>query len=271
MTPREASIAIARAGYVNLSWRLHRLAAARHSLPGRLTVNVTSHPPRFRTLALTLRSLLAQSIRPDRYLLWIAKADLASLPADVIRLQTDGLEIRTCEDFRSYNKIVPALASDSGDFLVTADDDAYYPRHWLREIAGAYRAGRKEVLCARAHRIRLDERHMPLPYAKWEKNVAPGDASPLLFPTGVGGVLYEPGIFHADVTRTDIFSKLCPTADDIWLYWMAALNGARFRKVGPVRPLVIWVHTQRFGLYEVNRTANDEQIAKMIALYGFPL
>jgi hypothetical protein len=137
-------------------------------------------------------------------------------------------------------------------------------------MVGAYRAGRKEVLCARAHRIRLDERRLPLPYAQWETDVAPGDASQLLFPTGVGGVLYEPGIFHADVTRTDLFSKLCPTADDIWLYWMAALNGAKFRKVGPVRPLVIWVRTQRFGLYEVNRTANDEQIAKMIALYGFP-
>jgi hypothetical protein len=83
-------------------------------------------------------------------------------------------------------------------------------------------------------------------------------------------VLYEPGIFHADVTRSDIFLDLCPTGDDVWLYWMAALNGARFRKVGPKRREINWADSQRVSLFAVNRTANDEQIAKMMTRYGLP-
>jgi hypothetical protein len=268
----EPSIAVAAAEYVNLSWRRHRRQSTPHSLPGRLTVTLTSYPPRYSTLGLTLRSLLAQSVRPDQIYLWIAEADVASLPEKITRLRTDGLVIRACEDLRSYKKIIPALALGNDDFLLTADDDIYYPRHWLREIVGAYRAGRKEVICVRAHRIRLDARGMPLPYSQWENEVATGGDPRLLFPTGAGGVLYEPGIFNAEVTRTEIFRNLCPTGDDVWLYWMAALNGARFRKIGPWKKLIEWPHSQHVTLWrDINRTANDEQITNMIARYGFPV
>jgi hypothetical protein len=103
--------------------------------------------------------------------------------------------------------------------------------------------------------------------------VAAGDASALLFPTGIGGVLYEPGIFHPDVTRADLFQALCPTSDDIWLYWMAALNGARFRKIGPRRRPITWFNSQHVALAAANAgngTGNDRQIAGMVARYGFP-
>jgi hypothetical protein len=217
-----------------------------------------------------LRSLLAQSVQPDSLLLWIARADFPLLPDDVIRLQSDGLVIRTCEDLKSYKKIIPALESGGDDFLVIADDDVYYPRNWLREIVGAYRPDEKEVLCGRAHRIMLDSRGMPLPYAQWKGEVPPGEPSNLLFPTGVGGVLYSPGIFHPDVTRTELFLRLCPTADDIWLYWMAALNGARFRKVGPQKQFVGWLDSQSVALFLINSESNDVQIANMISQYGIP-
>jgi hypothetical protein len=235
-----------------------------------LIVTLTSYPPRYPTLALTLKSLLAQSVRPDHVYLWIAVDDLAALPDNVRRLEKEGLEIRSTEDFRSFTKIIPALMSGVDGFLVTADDDQYYRRHWLRELVAGYRPGRKEVVCARAHRILLDSTGTPIPYFEWQSEVAAGSDERLLFPTGVGGVLYEPGIFHPDVTRAEVFRQLCPTADDVWLYWMAALNGARFRKVGPRRRQIIWPDSQRVSLLSTNLTANDEQIANMIARYGMP-
>jgi hypothetical protein len=111
---------------------------------------------------------------------------------------------------------------------------------------------------------------LPLPYSQWEGSVAEGEPSRLTFPTGNGGVLYEPGIFHSDVTRAEIFRDLCPTADDIWLYWMAALNGARFRKIGPQRRIITWASSQQVALYKTNHIANDTQIVNMITRYGFP-
>ncbi len=266
----EVSRAYATAGYVTSTWQRHRRHATPHRLPGRLTVTLTSHPPRYPTLALTLKSLLAQSILPDRLCLWIAEADLASLPRSVVELQTSGLAIQPCENLRSYTKIIPALASGGDDLLVTADDEVYYPRHWLRGLVEARRGDNKEALCTRGHRIRVDARGVPVPYAQWETDVEAGEASRLIFPTGVGGVLWEPGMFHADVTRAEIFQILCPTADDIWLYWMAAMTGTRFRKVGPRMRVITWPRTQRFALYAVNRTKNDKQIENLIARYGFP-
>jgi hypothetical protein len=269
-----SSIAATTAAYVEAAWRRQRRQTTPHGLPGRLTVTLTSYPPRYPTLALTLKSLLAQSFQPDRFCLWIARSDLASLPQAVTELASEGLTIVPCDDLKSYKKIIPALARDDGDYLLTADDDVYYPRAWLREIVASYRAGCKEVICTRAHRIRLDRNGTPLPYAHWELGVAAGEASRLLFPTGIGGVLYEPRIFHTDVTNSDIFERLCPTTDDIWLYWMAALNGARFRKIGPRKRSINWMNSQHVALSATNnavhRAANDEQIANMIGHYGFP-
>ncbi len=264
------TISFATAAYVKASWAQHRRQAQLHDLPGCLAITLTSYPPRFPTLALTIQSLLAQTVRADHLYLWIAQSDIALLPSAVTRLEDAGLTIRACDDLRSYKKVIPALLDSRGQFLLTVDDDVYYQRHWLKEITDAYRGGRKEVLCGRAHQIRLDVHGGPLPYSQWEGNVAEGRASRLIFPTGVGGVLYEPNIFHADVTRAEVFLRLCPTGDDIWLYWMAALNGARFRKVGRRSRLITWNESQQTSLYNTNQIDNDPQIANMVARYGFP-
>ncbi len=267
-----ANVALAKAtaAYVNMTWRQNLAKGIRHELPSPLIVTLTSYPPRYPTLHLTLKSLLAQSVRPDRFCLWIARSDFASLPLNVHELEQDGLEILQCSDMKSYKKIIPSLEADQHNFFVTADDDRYYARDWLRELVDAHPIGEKQVTCGRAHRIAVDADGMPLPYLDWKIDVTDEGASKLVFPTGLGGVLYEPGIFHSDVTKSEIFLELCPTADDIWLYWMASLNGARFRKIGPKRRQITWVDSQRVALYAQNRTANDEQLAKMIDRYGFP-
>ena len=269
---RFGSIVIAKAfaAYVSLFWLRNRRRARVHQLPGTLSITLTSYPPRYTNLALTLKSLLGQSVRPDHVNLWIAEADMAALPANVASLRQHGLIIRPCQDFKSFTKIIPALLAYPGHFLVTADDDQYYPNHWLQQLVGSYRPGTNEVVCARAHRIRFNSELLPLRYFEWELDIVAGTSERCVFPTGVGGVLYEPGIFHSDVTRDDLFRELCPTADDVWLYWMAALNGARFRKVGRRRRQIIWPDSQHVSLLSVNRSANDEQIRNMIHRYGFP-
>src|SRR5688500_19351966 len=75
-----------------------------HNLSGELAVSLTSFPPRFDSLHLTLACLLDQSIRPDRVILWIAHQDMERLPVAVTSLEDRGLEIRECDDLRSYKK-----------------------------------------------------------------------------------------------------------------------------------------------------------------------
>jgi hypothetical protein len=256
-----------------LQWE-NREPARHHGLPAPLIVSLTSYAPRFRSLALTLQCLISQSVRPDGLLLWLADEDFDVLPAEVRALKLEGLEILRAVDTRSYKKIVPALAAHPEAFIATADDDVYYWPTWLEDLVSRYEPGSCDVLALRAHRIRLDAKGRPAPYINWRFNVREDEASPLIFPTGVGGVLYPPGSLHEDTTDVDKFMRLCPSNDDLWMFWMSRLAGAQSRKVGPRRAFVPWPRSQRVGLQHENLSPGagfDAQIANMIAHYGWPL
>lgn len=250
---------------------LRRRGGRPHGLPFPVVVSATSYPKRYDTLAPTMKSLLAQNVRADVTVLWIARADMATLPAAVRALERRGLEIREAEDLRSYKKIIPALAAYPDAAIITADDDVYYPRSWLRQICEGYRADRREVLCHRARRMRRQGDGFA-PYKSWE--FLPGEsAAPNLFATGVGGIFYPPGIFHRDVADIPKLLALCPTTDDVWLNWMARLSGATVRKVGGRSHFYEWSGSQAVGLQNVNfvdGANNDLQIANIVRSYGIP-
>jgi hypothetical protein len=256
------------------SWLLRSLYRARpHALGAPLIVSLTSFPARFAALPLTLKCLLTQSIRPDRTILWISESDVPSLTPEILKFQSLGLEIRTCAEMRSYAKIIPALQAFPDAFIVTADDDMYYWPRWLETLAQAFDPNVREVICHRAHRIRVSPAGLPLPYTEWEQNIGPAAGTAQIFPTGVGGVLYAPGILPRDTLDRETFMTLSPTADDIWLYYMAGINGATYRKIGRRHYIVTWPGTQKVSLRQTNVPAgggNDLQLKKMMEHYGFP-
>src|SRR5882757_9969542 len=86
------------------NWERLQKASAAHNLPRPLIVSLTSYPPRFKTLDLTLRCLLAQSIRADQTILWIAHRDRQAITEEIESLTSKGLTIRYCEDVRSHKK-----------------------------------------------------------------------------------------------------------------------------------------------------------------------
>lgn len=233
----------------------------RHDLPGELIVSLTSYSPRFDTLAKTLRSVLAQRMKADRTVLWIAEGDRAALPDDVTDLTRFGLEIRTCRDIRSYKKIIPTLETWPDAYVVTADDDLYYEPNWLETLVRGVVPGEKVIICRRAHLPkRMDGGFAP--YAEWEWDVvAEGQVSDDLFPTSGAGALYPPGSLAPEVLDESGFMTLSPTADDIWLYWMARRAGSKFRQVGGGFAQVTWTGSQAVSLVAQNlQGGNDEQL-----------
>jgi hypothetical protein len=257
--------------YVNGRWATKQ-AARRHTLPGRLIVSLTSYPLRFPTLHWTLKCLLSQSMAADEVILWIATEDKARLPGRILTLQDDGLTIRSCDDLGSYTKIVPALVQYPDAYVVTADDDIYYGPTWLEQLV-AHERDDGEILCHRAHRIRIGSNGTPLPYQKWEYETRYKKPCSLIFPTGCGGVLYPPGTLHRDIVNSAVFREVCPTADDVWLYWMMRRNGVVARRVGSRRLLPMWRGSQRVALWQTNVAArgNDKCIKAMIERFGLPV
>jgi hypothetical protein len=259
-------------------WRLHRALLRRfpapaprpHGLPGELIVSLTSFPPRFGVLALTLESLMRQTIAADRIVLWIAETDRDRLPRAI--LADPRLTVEFVPDIRSYKKLIFALDAFPQAYIATADDDVFYPPDWLEALVSGQSDERAVITYHRGHRMVREPDGRLAPYLRWEWDVQDARArrpSRDILPTGVGGILYPPGVLHPDVTDQAIFTRLCPTADDLWFYWMARRAGALYKKVGPPFELVVWPVATAVDLATANMTDNDVQIDRLIERYGF--
>jgi hypothetical protein len=253
-----------------LRWRAH-------GLPHPLVVSLTSYPPRFSVLPLTLRSLLRQRVKADHLILWIARSDSLELPQNVLNLQRHGLEIRITEfDVKAYKKILPSLDEFPEAFIATADDDVYYRSTWLEELVNGVDLSGRVVTCHWANEIITGPDGRYRPYGEWIQNTAIRGAAPDLFPVGVGGVLYPPGVLAHQPEDRAAGLSLCPSADDVWLYWIGRRNGASYKTVGLRRIMDEWPGSQKLALWRSNRHLEDEeteydwQIRKLGAKYGYP-
>lgn len=240
-----------------------------------IIVSLTSYEARFKDLEISLYSLLNQSLKPDRIILWLSDEieSLNDLPYEITKYIKNGLEIRFVKDIGSYTKAIYAFKEYSEAIIVTADDDIYYPKKWLERLYHSYIAHPKDIQVHRAHRVRLKDRKI-LPYEKWEKHVQEESARFDNFLTGVGGVLYPPNCFLSEVFRNDIFLKYAPTADDIWFWFMALISNRRIRvvqnhiKTLSCTNLLRQILPNRKTLYSINSTGrNDEQIENLMKFY----
>ncbi|WP_213999044.1 hypothetical protein [Arsukibacterium sp.] len=254
--------------------RREALTQRRHKLAGELIVNLTSYPPRFETLHLTLKSLLLQHIAADKVVLWLYKPDYQQLPSDVLALEQQGLTIKLVEqDIKSYKKLIPALQQYPDAYHVTADDDIYYRNDWLAELLAGYQGGEREVVCLRAHFITQDSQGNLQPYRFWQAKTEQRGPDNRLFFTSGAGALFPPGALHPDVTNAEKFCRLSPHGDDIWLYWMATLNNCAIHRTGSNKKLIVWKSSKAVTLWQLNKqpdSGNDFQIKNMVQEYGQP-
>ena len=245
-----------------------RPSRQKHALAAPLTVNLTSYPPRFDTLLYTLKTLINQSVRPDALVLWVAEQDAGLLPAEITALpqRIDFFEIKTCSDTRSYKKLVPALKASPEHILVTADDDVNYPRDWLAILVNDY-LRMPGIIAYRAHQPAIQQYDIA-PYSSWKMNVR--YTAGVLFPTGIGGVLYPPGCFLPEVTDESLFMSLAPTADDVWFFFCARLNGWHARLASQTFNIVNWRSTHDSGLAKDNVQSgqNDVCIRNVVNHFG---
>jgi hypothetical protein len=245
-----------------------------HPLPGKLIVSLTSYPPRFRTLDLTLRCLLNQDMAPDAIMLWIAHEDMGKLPRRVFDLRNYGLIIRECANLRSYKKIIPTLTEHPDAFIITADDDYAYPVDWVRSLIEEH-TDQHEIVSNWALRMQRDFDGRLSPVAEWPDLGARDDrtAREAFYVLTGSGALFPPAIFDREVMDVDRAMQLCPTGDDIWLSWMAARTGATCRVLRRRILLAAWPGTDAVGLWlNHNRYGgNDRQISSMMDDYGPPV
>jgi hypothetical protein len=137
-----------------------------------LIVSLTTIPERLEKMSITTESLLRQSSKPDRLILWLDD-DLKNrkLPLPLRRQMERGLEIRFIEDIGPYKKAIYSLKEFPDSLIVVCDDDVIYPRDWLKELAEAHEREPRCVVCHRARLMGVTSPGGLRPYAEWEMAV----------------------------------------------------------------------------------------------------
>jgi len=239
----------------------------------KIIVSLTSFPKRIQNVYYVIYSLMEQTLKPDKIILYLAEEQFKNkennLPQNLLNFIQYGLEIKWCSrDIKSYKKLIPILNDYPNDIIITVDDDIFYQKNWLELLYKSYLKNPNCISCHSAHRIKLNSDNDIESYNKWEKRVINYKASYMNFLTGCGGVLYPPHSLYKDVLNEELFMKLAPTADDIWFWAMAVLNMTKIAIVenGIFYPLPI-DNNEKGSLYEVNKYQNDIFIQNIINYY----
>lgn len=253
----------------------------------KLIVSLTSIPSRIDTTWIAIESILRQQYKPDKIILWLGKEQFrgVKLPQRLVGQQERGLEIRFCEDIGPYTKVIYALEEFPNDFIVTVDDDIIYAESMVKVLIEACAQNNGKCICAhRTHLVKLKKDGTPVRYNNWiwypqrqqsgnNKGTIPGKTN---FLTGVGGVLYPPYSLYKDVLRKELFLKLSPKADDIWLYIMALLNGTDIVNAKGIYGNILSIDcedTKKVALMKQNvgRGRNDEYLKNVLKYYNLDL
>ena len=244
-----------------------------------IIVSLTSFPERMQDIHYCLYSLLNQEFKPDKVILWLADSQFPNrendIPDDVLNLKKNGLSIEWCDDLRSYKKIIPALKQYPDSYIVTADDDIFYPKDWLKTMWSEYKNYPNTIISSRTRRITFDLNNNILEYSKW---TFPTDklSSYINFPTGAGGTMFFPNSLSQKIFDENLFLRLCPSGDDIWIWAMAVLNETKITSIGNPMKDLNYVNLARelginddFTLWQLNQAGENEKKKKNV-LDEFP-
>lgn len=241
-----------------------------------LVITLTVIPQRLPQLHLTIESLLQQSCKANRIVVWLPKDRFSSsdITPMLARQQARGLELRFCDrHVGPHTKYHYALKTFPDSLLLTVDDDVMYPEHMVADLMAGHRRSPEFIHCHRAHGMGVDGRGQLLPYKRWRRDRANFKPSLSVFPTGVGGVLYFPGCFDPEVANLDAALALAPRADDVWLKVMSLRAGTVCEMVAERTPFSESFTTipgsQEHSLKRANKRSggNDAALASVLAAY----
>ena len=240
-----------------------------------IIVSLTSYPGRIEIVPGVIASLLRQTYKPDRIILWlgIEKFPERKLPAIYDRIKKCGVEIEFRKDLKSHTKYYYAMQENPNSIIITVDDDRIYSHRLIETLINSYKINPQKVSAARIHRMTFNDQGSLQPYNDWiyEYQGHVGKSSFQYFATGVGGVLYPPHILCQETFNIDVIQRICHNHDDLWLKVMEVLSGVKVVIAADAkRPLSHNIFdSQESGQYIENvvQGGNDLQTKAVIEYY----
>ena len=247
-----------------------------------LIVSLTSYGKRVtnNSVCYTLYSLLAQHRRPQEIILWLDEDEFNdnTLPAMLRRLKNHGVQVRYCENIRSFKKIIPSMRTFPDADIITVDDDIYYSPSMVDELVMHHKLQPKNVIALGVRMPQLENGKFQ-PYKQWQKIHHISQTlvyNPMLpMPVGQYGIFYPAHIFDDEALNMETAMLLCPLADDLWLYIMG-LRCHVNKTIVPASKVTYYFidllrqHFSRDRLYATNvcEDMNDVQLHKLLEHYA---
>jgi glycosyltransferase involved in cell wall biosynthesis len=225
----------------------------------RVIVSLTSYPARLPYLHVCIRSLLNQTYKPDKVILYLGEdTKKEDVPSQLWELCPFGLEIVFCPgNLRTHIKYIYAMQQYPEDIIITVDDDVIYNRKLISSLVQSYTKHPNAVSARVVNKIISDEGKC-LPYGCWRRQYAfvwrkKRKPSWQLMAIGVGGVLHPPAskcLIAAEVFDIDLITNVCDCLnDDIWLKIHQLRAGTPVALVPGTMSFVVIPHTQETALF----------------------
>lgn len=205
-----------------------------NNIPGykKIVVSLTSYGRRVdKVVYFTLISLLRQSHKPNQIILWLDKDNWneSNIPFRLKSLREKGVEIKFCEDIKSFKKLIPTLKTNPDDYIITVDDDQYYPRDFIKNMVEEIKSDPNNIYAYDVHRLTFSNSKINT-YKQWEMD-ADDDTDGIVMGVGAGGIVYQSRLLHKDIDDADKFMSLAPQADDLWFFFMEYLAGTKCKLI----------------------------------------
>lgn len=241
---------------------------------GEIIISLTSFPARIELVWMTVASLMNQTLKPKKIILWLSKEQFIgeeTLPKSLLILKERGLEIRFCTDLKPHKKYFYVMQEYPEDIIVTVDDDIFYPENHLEMLWKKHLEFPAAVCCWFAHRITYNAVGKIEEYRKWDGGIS-GETTPSfqVMAVGCGGVLYPPHSLSMNVFKKEDIFTLCPVTDDLWLKAMEIENETKtVRCTESSQVFYGFLKTRKTGLFTENadKAGNDEAIAAIMEKY----
>jgi len=233
-----------------------------------IVVSFTTYPARIRAAVYVADRMLRQTMKPDKVILYLSKEEFTTdnLPDEFEILEKRGLSIEYREEnLKSHKKWYYAMREYKDAIIITVDDDIIFPLDLIETLWKTHLKNPKAVCAMRAHKMELEK-----PYAQWKKDINErGKSSEEYMATGVGGCLYPPTALDEKAFAPEIFMKLAPTADDIWLKAMEMLKNTPVALTDKSLTIYEIGDSQKTALVydNIGRGKNDEQLKAVFETY----
>ncbi len=200
-----------------------------------ITASLTSFPARIEYVHLAVKSIMRQTCKPDRIILWLAEEQFPDkkLPENLLALQEFGLEIKWCEDLCGHKKYFYCIRDQlPNELVITFDDDMLYRDNCIEQLIAKHEKFPNCIICERAQAVNYDKNgklknpgawnvisDIGIKTPSYSLNISPG-----------GGCLFPYHSLYKDACSEEKVRELAYRADDLWCTFMAAQQGTRIVK-----------------------------------------